>query len=183
MLCECNLLSRYNQHAERLREEEVKTVAARDGRIEAKLIEGMSSDKGTRALAAETSMVATLIARVIHAEGSSPLSMMTRDFRLSLQSYSAHPGFSNQSLSCAGDTVSRSFLADLCDKDRLMGAVTPSGISLIAHAKKDLNMPTPLVMEGATKQCWIEANNLPGMVKLLRTLQDSEIRRASCRER
>ena len=35
-------------------------------------------------------------------------------------------------------------------------------------------MPTELVMEGAGKQRWIEANNLPSMVKLLRTLLDSE---------
>ena len=65
-------------------------------------------------------------------------------------------------------------MAELCDNDRLMGVITPSGISLVAHAKKDLNMPSELVIEGAGKQRWIDANNLPGMVKLLWTLLDSE---------
>ena len=68
--------------------------------------------------------------------------------------------------------LARSFLAELCDNDRFMGTVTPSGISLIAIAKQELNMDSKLVFESAGKQAWIEANNLPGPAKMCTTLLD-----------
>jgi hypothetical protein len=51
--------------------------------------------------------------------------------------------------------------------DRLMMSITPSGISLLGLSKQELNMQEPLVLEGATKSHWIEANNLPGIPKVL----------------
>jgi hypothetical protein len=54
--------------------------------------------------------------------------------------------------------------------DRLMMSITPSGISLLGLSKQELNMREPLVLEGATKSHWIEANNLPGILNVLLSL-------------
>ena len=62
--------------------------------------------------------------------------------------------------------MSRSFLAELCDNNRLMGTVTPSGISLIENAKLELNMPSTLVFKVAGKQAWIDETNLPSPVRM-----------------
>ena len=51
-----------------------------------------------------------------------------------------------------------------------MGTLTPSGISLIATAKRELCMPSELQFEATGKQAWIEANNLPGPIKMCKTL-------------
>jgi RNase H-like domain found in reverse transcriptase len=53
MLCECNLLSRYNSYADKLRKDEKHEVCLQDECIEGKLAAGMSPNKGARALAAE----------------------------------------------------------------------------------------------------------------------------------
>jgi hypothetical protein len=53
MLCECNLLSRYNSYADKLRKEEKQEVRLRDEWIKGKLSAGMSPNKGARALAAK----------------------------------------------------------------------------------------------------------------------------------
>ena len=52
MLFVCNLLSRYNLHASKLREAEKDKVKARDTRIEQRILGGMSINKGVRKLAA-----------------------------------------------------------------------------------------------------------------------------------
>jgi hypothetical protein len=41
---------------------------------------------------------------------------------------------------------------------------------LLGLSKQELNMREPLVLEGATKSHWIEANNLPGLPKVLLSL-------------
>jgi hypothetical protein len=53
MLCECNLLSRYNHHAERIRAQETASRIARDDIIQARLDSGVNPNKGVRNLAAE----------------------------------------------------------------------------------------------------------------------------------
>ena len=70
--------------------------------------------------------------------------------------------------------MSRLFLAKVCDNDQLMGAVTPSGISLIENAKYDLNMPSPLVFKVDGKQAWINKTNLPSPVKVNKKLKELE---------
>ena len=55
MLFVCNLLSRYNLHASKLREAEKDDVKARDTRIEQRILGGMSINKGVRKLAANIS--------------------------------------------------------------------------------------------------------------------------------
>ena len=51
-----------------------------------------------------------------------------------------------------------------------MGTLTPLGISLVATAKRELCMPSDLQFEAAGKQAWIETNNLPGPIKMCKTL-------------
>jgi hypothetical protein len=175
MLCECNLISRYNQHATKLRMEEAKAVAIRDARIEEKLSQGVSPNKGTRRLA-EPTVITALFAVIpsIDLQRFPTFATMVNDFRATRLSYHDHPGFSNRVVSCVGVGVFRSFLADICDPDRLMGTMTPSGISLIGIAKAELNMPSLLVFEAAGKQAWQEMNNLPGPVKLSKMLMTPE---------
>ena len=55
MLFVCNLLSRYNLHASKLREAEKDDVKARDTRIEQRIMGGMNINKGVRKLAANVS--------------------------------------------------------------------------------------------------------------------------------
>ena len=52
MLCECNLLSRYNQHAEGLRKSDALVVPRRDAKIEEKFLGGRKDTKGKQGLAA-----------------------------------------------------------------------------------------------------------------------------------
>jgi hypothetical protein len=73
-----------------------------------------------------------------------------------------------------GLAASWSFLAEMCDIDQLMMSITPSGISLLGLSKQELNMREPLVLEGATKSHWIEANNLPGLPKVLLSLHAND---------
>ena len=160
MLNECNLLSRHNQHATALRRAEEKIVSNRDDRIETKLKRGVSPNKGAQKLAELDSGM------VIPFGSASSFATMVKDFNGSLSSYEDRPGFSNQAVQCRGDTISRSFLAMVCDMDRFMGTVTPSGISLLAVAKQELNMGSPLVFESASKQAWIDKSNLLGPTKL-----------------
>ena len=96
---------------------------------------------------------------------------MVKEFSKASRSYQNRPGFSNQTVECVGQTVSRSFLAEVCDNDRLMGTVTPSGISLIEAAKHELNMRSTLVFQAAGRQAWIDETNLPSPVTMLNRLQ------------
>jgi hypothetical protein len=95
---------------------------------------------------------------------------MVLDFAASLPRNDFHPGMSNETVVVQGLAASRSFLAEMCDMDWLMMSITPSGISLLGVSKQELNMQEPLVLEGATKSHSIEANNLPGLPKVLLTL-------------
>jgi hypothetical protein len=95
---------------------------------------------------------------------------MVLDFAASLPRKDFHPGLSNETVVVRGLAASRSFLAEMCDMDRLMMSITPSRISLLGLSKQELNMREPLVLEGATKSHWIEANNLPGLPKVLLSL-------------
>ena len=55
-----------------------------------------------------------------------------------------------------------------------MATLTLSGLHLIGEAKKELCMRTELVLEGAGLQRWIEEHNLPGPVRMTKTLEDPE---------
>ena len=94
MLCECNLLSRYNQHIEAIRREEQAAVLARNARIEQKI-----GAKLTALVTCTDSLRGDVVVFGVYAT-------MMKDFRHSLESYSCHPGFSNQVVSCVGNTVS-----------------------------------------------------------------------------
>ena len=96
MLCECNLLSRYNQHADKLRDDERLEVLKRNDRIEAKLKQGMSPNKGTNKLAEHKPLTA-LIACL---DSGSPLSRTMSAHQESLKSYEYLPGFSNVPVAC-----------------------------------------------------------------------------------
>ena len=84
MLCECNLLSRYNLHVDRLCAAEAKTIMARDQRIEAKLAAGTSPNKGTKKLA-EDKVITALSLLIPHEQlGDSVFAHMMRDFQSTL---------------------------------------------------------------------------------------------------
>ena len=55
-----------------------------------------------------------------------------------------------------------------------MAMLTLSGLHRIGEAKKELCMRTELVLEGAGLQRWIEEHNLPGPVRMTKTLKDPE---------
>ena len=79
---------------------------------------------------------------------------------------------SNYAVRCVGNTVSRTLLAEICDKGRLMATLTLSDLHLIGEAKKELCMRTELVLEGAGLQRWIEEHNLPGPARMTKMLED-----------
>ena len=107
MLFVCNLLSRYNLHTSKLREAEKDKVKTQDTRIEQRILGGMSINKGVRKLAANVSALAL------------PTSFATavKDFDVFLSSYENRPGMSNCAVCCVGNTVSRTLLAEVCDRD------------------------------------------------------------------
>ena len=146
-------------------------VKERDERIEDKLRKGVSPNKGTQKLAAVSAWFSA--DPTLPLQGFPTFVSLVADFRDAHNSYSNRPGlFSNQTVQCVGHTVSRSFLAEVCDTDRLMGTISPSGISLVGIAKQELNMASSLVFEAAGKQAWIESSNLPGPTKLSKMLVD-----------
>jgi Integrase zinc binding domain len=96
---------------------------------------------------------------------------MVKEFAKSLPARNYHPGLSNETVCVRGSSVSRSFLAEMCDMERLMMSITPLGISLLAQAMQELNMREPIVLEGASKTHWVDSTNLPSVPKILLTLQ------------
>jgi hypothetical protein len=133
----------------------------------------MSPNKGARALAAKDPEDRFTGLAVWLPETNKTYGVwhtMVLDFAASLPRDDFHPGMSNETVVVQGLAASRSFLAEMCDMDRLMMSITPSGISLLGLSKQELNMREPLVLEGATKSHWIEANNLPGLPKVLLSL-------------
>jgi hypothetical protein len=175
MLCECNLLSRYNSYADKIRKDEKQEVCLRDERIEGKLSGGMSPNKGARALAAKDPEARFKgLALWLPETNKFVWHTMVLDFAAALPKDDFHPGFSNETVVVRGLAASRSFLAKMCDMDRLMMSITPSGISLLGLSKQELNMREPLVLEGATKSHWTEANNLPGIPKVLLSLHTKD---------
>ena len=181
ILCECNLFSRYNAYAAELRAKASKEIKAQDARIEQKLKQGMSPNKGVKKLAATTRVISTFLALPNATSGYPRFTAMATAFKASLESYGYHPGFSNLTVQCVGDTIDRSFLAQICDTDRMMGTLTPSGISLIAVAKQEMRMPWPLSIQGAGQQNWILKTNLPGPTKFGKML-DATVSTCSTKE-
>ena len=147
-------------------------VHRRDARIEAKMREGTSPNKGTQELAAMLAWFS--VVPEVNPQDFSAFATMIKEFSKVSRSYQNQPGFSNQTVDCVGLTVSRSFLAEVCDNDRLMGTVTPSCISLIETAKHELNMRSALVFKVAGKQARIDKTNLPGPVKMNKKLREPE---------
>jgi hypothetical protein len=173
MLCECNLLSRYNNYADKLQKNERQEVCLRDELIEGKLEAGMSPNKGAKALAAKDPEARFTGLALWLPETNKTYGVwhtLVMDFAAALPRDDFHPGLSNETVIVRGLAASQSFLAEMCDMDRLMMLITPSGISLLGLSKQELNMREPLVLEGATKSHWIEANNQPGIPKLLLSL-------------
>ena len=174
MLCECNLLSRHNMHADLLRAKEVTAVKERDQKLEGKIGDNRKASKRKATIEVGSAATVSLSFPVVDVDKRKypTFAAIADGFSSALRSYGNRPGFSHQALRCMGSYVNRSFLAELCDSDRLMGTLTPSGVHLVNVAKQELNMPAPMVFEGAGKQAWIEANNLPGPAKLCRQLID-----------
>ena len=147
-------------------------MEARNARIEAKLKTGVSPNKGVKTLARTSVSMASESMRTQVSGLPSYFVTMLTDFQHMMRKLPAHPGFSNAAVQCVGKGVSRSFLAELCDNERLMGTLSPTGITLVELAKRDLNMNEDMALEAASKTLWIQTNNLPSPAKLCSLLVD-----------
>ena len=168
MMAEANLLSRYNQHANWLRQKEECEVRTRDAKIETRIQQGFSPNKGTRSLAAVTRRE-LMSAK---APKNSVFFGMINDFDRRLISYDDMPGFSNLATMCEGETVTRTFLAAICDKDRFMGCLTQTGQQLFETAKQELNMRSTMVLEAVSKNSWVTLTNKFSPTKLVKKLEE-----------
>ena len=122
-----------------------------NARIETKLKTRVSPNKGVRTLAKTGVSMVNEFEDAQVAKLPSYFATMLTDFRQMIQKLPSHPGFSNAAVKCVGHGVSRSFLAELCDNERLMGALSPTGVTLVEIAKRDLNMNEDMVLEAASK--------------------------------
>jgi hypothetical protein len=120
MLCECNLLSRYNSYTNKLRKNEKQEVCLRDERIEGKLAAGISPNKRARALAAKDPEARFTGLALWLPETNKTYGVwhtMVMDFAAALPRDDFHPGLSNETVIIQGLAASRSFLAEMCDMD------------------------------------------------------------------
>ena len=165
MLCECNLLSRHNSHATKLRIEEKKEALERNQRIEERTQQGMSPNKGVRKLAAATRRLVPSSRGLFKS-----FHTLLDDFKDRLRSYDHVPGLSNVAPVCEGTTVARTWLASICDQDRFMGSVTYTGFNLIEEAKKESCMRSKMVFTAASNRLWVKDANEIGPEKLARSI-------------
>ena len=111
MLNECNLLSRYNHYASKLRNAKKDEIVVRNAQIEAKLQQGFSPNKGTQALARNTVTKAAItgfasLESKVDPKRCPEFSTLFAGFDKYASSYDDQPGFSNQTVHCVGETVS-----------------------------------------------------------------------------
>jgi hypothetical protein len=183
MLCECNLLSRYNQHGDELRDKERPAVVERDQTIERRLSSGANPNKRlkitklqeTEGKASASSLLATQVPLVSPFSGRT-WHFMGCEFRRYLEAYDNRPGFSNEKVTVRGpDTVNRSFLADAHDPGRIVMTVMPAGVNLMQTAMSELNMEPKVLLQGATMPEWVEHTNMPDITKMIGMLESSKL--------
>jgi hypothetical protein len=159
MLCECNLLTRYNLYADELRQSELTQVIENDQRIEQKMM-----DKSGKL---NTTQPKTLFFMLKGDVPAGAWKLMTQDFSAFLSRVQSRRSFSNLCPAVHGPiTTQRSLLAAICDPTRVVMRITLEGLNLIQHAMTDLGMEHSVVATGATKQYWIDELNFPNPVKL-----------------
>ena len=83
-----------------------------------------------------------------------------------LSSHNRQPGFSNETIHAEGTYVNRSFLAGICDQERLILTFSPCGISVMEQALAEFRMSRSLVLQGALIPQWIEETNYPSPSKV-----------------
>jgi hypothetical protein len=146
MLCECNLLTRYNLYADELRQLELTQVLENDQRIEQKMME--KSGK------LDTTQPKHLFFKLTGDILSGAWKSMTLDFNAFLSRVQSRRSFSNLRPAVHGPiTTQRSILAAICDPTRVVMTITPEGHNLIQDAMTDLGMEHSVVATGATKIC------------------------------
>jgi hypothetical protein len=131
MLCECNLLTRYNLYADELRQLEVTQVMANDQRIEQKMMDNSGKLDTTQ----PKTLFFKLTADVPHGAWKS----MTQDFSAFLSHVESQQSFSNLHPAVHGPiTTQRSLLTAICHPTWVVMSITPEGPNLIQDAMTDL---------------------------------------------